>query len=279
MLDFQASSYERKGCVMTLRTENLSFRYADKPVLESVSIEFRQGLFYGILGPNGCGKTTMLDLLIHHLTPREGSVYYKDKPIEFYSSKQLACEIALVAQNDSVNFPYSVSEVVMMGRHPYINRFSRPSGDDWECVRDVMAIADIDHLAGKRVTELSGGERQRVVFARGLAQNTPVLLLDEATSNLDIHHSLNLLGSVRRDMENNNRMVISVFHDVNLAALFCDRLILMKDSSVFMEGTVVECLHEEALREVFQVDSSIRYDDFSGSPQVVFRKSDQEVPA
>lgn len=264
---------------MTLRTENLSFRYADKPVLESVSIEFRQGLFYGILGPNGCGKTTMLDLLIHHLTPREGSVYYKDKPIEFYSSKQLACEIALVAQNDSVNFPYSVSEVVMMGRHPYINRFSRPSGDDWECVRDVMAIADIDHLAGKRVTELSGGERQRVVFARGLAQNTPVLLLDEATSNLDIHHSLNLLGSVRRDMENNNRMVISVFHDINLAALFCDRLILMKDSSVFMEGTVVECLHEEALREVFQVDSSIRYDDFSGSPQVVFRKSDQEVPA
>jgi ABC-type cobalamin/Fe3+-siderophores transport system ATPase subunit len=256
---------------MIYNIENLSFSYGEHQIIDNLDVDIEAGHFYGILGPNGCGKTTLLDLLVKHLSPNSGEIHFRNKSLNSYSKKEIAKEVALVAQNYSINFPYQVNEVVMMGRHPYIGRFSSPAHADYDLVDIVMEKSDILQFKDRLITELSGGERQRVVFARALAQTTPVLILDEATANLDINHTLSLLDLVKRDIENNGKTVISVFQDINLAALYCDRLIFMKKGKVFAAGTVDEVLERSVIKDVFDIDSKIYFDDFSNSRQVVFK--------
>jgi iron complex transport system ATP-binding protein len=181
--------------------------------------------------------------------------------------------VALVAQNPVVHFPYQVRDLVMMGRHPYIGRFSSPNDADYQVVDQVADQADIQGFMDSPVTELSGGERQRVMFARALAQETPVLILDEATSNLDINHSLSLLNRVREGALTKGKTVIAVFQDINLASLFCDSLIFMKKGAVHAQGKVSEMLDRQVIREVYDVETHVVDMEFSGTKQVVFRRS------
>ncbi len=160
----------------------------------------------------------------------------------------------------------------MMGRYPHIARFAAPSTDDWEIVREVMDKSEIVEFADRYVTELSGGERQRVVFARALAQNTPVLILDEATSNLDINYSLSLLNLAAGGVQSDAKTVIAVLQDINLAAAYCDYLIFMSKGKIVNHGPVREILNPEIIDSVFNVDANVYFDDYSDSLQVVFRK-------
>ncbi|MBU1169426.1 MAG: ABC transporter ATP-binding protein [Proteobacteria bacterium] len=251
--------------------KNLCFSYGRHTVLNNLSLTMESGCFYGILGPNGCGKTTLLDLLVRHLQPESGSIHFNDKPLNVFSPAQLARQVALVAQTAAMNFPYTTGELVMMGRHPYIGRFSSPGPLDKKAVDTAMAHADVSDLRHQPVTELSGGERQRVFFARALAQETPVLILDEATSNLDIKHSLGLLSIVRQGMEKQGKTVIAVFHDINLAALFCDRLVVMKQGRMFATGQVKDILDAHLISDVYDVESQVTDNGFSNSRQVSFR--------
>ena len=173
--------------------DQVSFSYPGTNVFEDFSLNLKADGFVGIIGPNGCGKTTLIDLIMRLQKPQRGHITYLEKPLSSYSKKELARQIALVPQTYSINFPFLVKEVVMMGRYPHISRFSAPSTEDLAKVKEIMVQTGCIELACRPVTELSGGERQRVVFARALAQDTPVLLLDEATSNLDINHALGLL--------------------------------------------------------------------------------------
>jgi len=257
---------------MAFTVENLSFAYGAAPVVSGLSFTLEPGLFYGLLGPNGCGKTTLLDLLVRYRKPAQGQIRLCDKPLERYSNRDQARTVALVAQNPEIHFPYRVKDLVMMGRHPYIGRFSSPTVQDLNAVNQAMDLADVTGFAHVPVTELSGGERQRVMFARALAQDTPVLLLDEATSNLDIRHSLSLLDSVRAGVAEQGKTVISVFHDINLAALFCDRLLLMSRGKLHSQGTVEDVLNAETIREVYAVEVLVQDEPFSGSKQVFYRR-------
>ena len=206
---------------MSFDLSNINFYYADKKIIDNFSITLAPGQFYGIIGPNGSGKTTILDILCKHRQPQSGQVFYEGKDISGYSKKQLSREIALVPQNFYINFPFTVEQVVMMGRYPHMPRFSAPSAEDREAVEDILVQTEIAGFAGRFITELSGGERQRVIFARALAQDTPVLILDEATSNLDINYSLSLLNISARRVWQWHRTVSAVMQDLYVAAVVC----------------------------------------------------------
>jgi iron complex transport system ATP-binding protein len=265
--------------MMTYDVRNVSFCYAEKNVLDDVSLVLSPGKFYGIVGPNGCGKTTLLDLLTRHKEPVRGRIALNGKELSRFPKKSLSRQTALVPQNFYINFPYTAAEIVMMGRYPHMPRFAAPSESDHRIVRDVMEKADVAQFARRFVTELSGGERQRVVFARALAQDTPVLLLDEASSNLDIHHALRLLGLAAEGVNKRQKTVIAVLQDINLAALYCDHLIFMKQGRIVNQGETEAVLTPETIRAVFNVTGKVSFDPFSNRKQVVFRKDGpQEAP-
>ena len=257
---------------MPFELNHISFKYADRKVIDDVTIALAPGKFYGIIGPNGSGKTTMLDLLARHRLPDEGEIFYQGKALSSFSKKELSRKIALVPQNFYINFPFTVEEIVMMGRYPHIPRFAAPSSDDLNILQNIMKLTEINEFANRYITELSGGERQRVIFARALAQDTPVLILDEATSNLDINFSINLLNIAAQRVKANEDTVVAVMQDINLAAGYCDYLIFMSGGKIAAHGATPTVLNSETLRRVFKIEAKVYQEPYSGSLQVVFRK-------
>jgi iron complex transport system ATP-binding protein len=251
---------------------DLQFHYPRGRVLEGVSFRLRPGRFYGLLGPNGCGKTTLLDLMTGLKRPTRGQIVFRGRALGAYGRRELAREIALVPQNFYVNFPFTVREVVMMGRYPHLKRFAPPGDEDRRLVQEAMAAADMLRLARQSVTALSGGERQRVIFARALAQNTGMLMLDEATSNLDIRHTLGLLSRTRDRVRQGRLTVLAVFQDVNLAALYCDELLFLQEGCLVAQGPTTEVMRADILEAVYGVDGRIRPHADYGLPQVDFRR-------
>ncbi len=242
--------------------------------IDNVVLEFEQGHFYSILGPNGCGKTTLMDLLIGHLQPASGQVTLQNREISQWPKIEIAKQIALVAQNYNVNFPFTVKEVIMMGRHPYIKRFSRPSGEDMKRADEVMKLTGIHQFASRKITDLSGGERQRCLFARALCQDTPFLFLDEAFSNMDIHHTIRLLDIVKREVRKKGRTVVAVFHDINFAAIWSDTLVFMKQGRVIACGKTDDVMDEKLIENVFHVKPKIAYHPYSRAKQAYFRSEE-----
>jgi iron complex transport system ATP-binding protein len=256
---------------MMYELKHIGFAYGLKTVIEDFSLTLERGHFYGIIGPNGCGKTTLIDLLAGHIQPHKGNIRLTGRQLHRYTRKDLAHRIALVPQDFRIDFPYTCKEIIMMGRYPHIPRFARPTKHDRRVVETVMQQADLNGFEERYVHQLSGGERQRVVFARSLAQQTPVLLLDEATSNLDLHHSLTLLNLAAQRAAD-RCLVIAVMQDVNLAAMYCDRLICMRGGGIFASGNLEEVLTAEMLRTVFQVRASVVRNDYTDALQVVIKK-------
>ena len=257
---------------MPFELTGVNFSYSEKKIIDDISMSFEPGKFCGIIGPNGCGKTTLLDLLAKHRRPTAGRIAYKGRDLGTYSTKELSKEIALVPQNFYINFPFTVEEVVMMGRYPHIPRFSAPSAEDVNIVQDIMEKTEVREFAGRFINELSGGERQRVVFARALAQGAHVLILDEATSNLDVNHSISLLNICERRMKQQGRTVISVMQDINLAAVYCDYLVFMSGGRIVIHGATRDVLNPGTMRQVFNVDAKVYAESYSDSLQVVFKK-------
>jgi len=257
---------------MSFQVEDITFFYGEKKIIQQLSMILEQGKFYGIIGPNGSGKSTLLDILIRVRKPASGNMYFNGKPLIDYSKRELSRAVALVPQNFYINFPFTAEEIVMMGRYPHIPRFSQPTAEDIRMVKNIMKETETEKFKNRFISELSGGERQRVVIARALAQDTPFLFLDEATSNLDINHALSLLNLAKAGTETSNKTVISVMQDINLAALFCDEFIFIKEGQVVMSGPARETLKNETLKEVFDVDSKIAFDEYANANQVVFRR-------
>jgi len=251
---------------------DMSFYFGKIKAIDGLSLTISPSGFWGLLGPNGCGKSTLLDLLARCKTPGSGAIKYQGRDIGDYVRKDLAKEIALVPQDFYINFSFTVKEIVLMGRHPYIPRFASPSMYDLKIVDHVMELLEIAKFKDKYITELSGGEKQRVIFARALAQDTPVLLLDEATSNMDIQFTLDILNIVLKGVETGRKTVIAALHNLNLAAAYCDRLIFMKSGRVLSEGSLDDMLTEQNLLEVFGIESHVYFDEYTESKQVAFRR-------
>ena len=251
--------------------EHVHFAYAGHEVLQDISLQFQAGRFYGLLGPNGSGKTTLLDLMFRHKQPQTGRLSLGTQDIKNYSRRALARNMALVPQSDQVNFPFSVHQVVCMGRYPHLSRFQALSAQDLDLVDQVVYQTGIDHLQDRAVTELSGGEKQRVIFARALAQDTPLLLLDEATSNLDLKHGLHLMHLTRSLTRDKGTTVLAVFHDINLAATFCDELIFLQQGRICISGRTCDVLTPETIAAVFEVQAQVHHDPETNRPHVLLR--------
>ncbi len=258
---------------MMIEMEHVAFSYGTRPAIRDVSLTLETGIFYGILGPNGCGKTTLVDILIRHQRPDAGIVRYQGKPLAHYHRRQIAREIALVPQHYAVNFPFTSREIILMGCYPHLSRLQFPTAEDQRRVDNIMAQTGVQEFGNRLISELSGGERQRVIFARALAQNTPVLILDEATSNLDIAHAISLLSLALDRVLQEGVTVIAVMQDINLAALFCQHLILMKQGRVVHSGPCSETLTESNIHSIFQVRSRVYEDSYAHSRQVVFNRT------
>jgi iron complex transport system ATP-binding protein len=258
---------------------DVAFSHGQNRIFEGLSMELAAGRFHGILGPNGCGKTTLLDLLAGHLKPNAGRITFEGRRIDTYSRRQLAKRLSLVPQEENANFPCTVEQMVMMGRYPHLPRFGRPTDRDVAVVSRALQESGVASLRHRPVTALSGGERQRVVFARAMAQEAEVMLLDEATSHLDPAHALTLLAAAKDRVTNRAATVLAVFHNLNLAALFCDELVLMSPGRIYDQGPVEQVMTSEAVGRVYNVSARAEFDDFAGARQVVFRRPGQEAPS
>ena len=249
----------------------VGFSYGTAPVLHGIGLDLAQGCFHAVLGPNGAGKSTLLDLLLGFKKPDAGELSFLGRPLASYSRADLARRMALVPQEYAVQFPFSVREVVLMGRHPHLSRFGPPSAEDLDLVERALRAMDLGSMAAKPITALSGGEKQRVILARALAQDSRVMVLDEPTANLDIRHALSALGLIRDLVRNQGRTVVAVMHDLNLAAQFCDRAVFLHQGRVHASGPTAQTLVEANIDAVFEVESRVRLDGFTGSPNITYR--------
>jgi iron complex transport system ATP-binding protein len=251
--------------MVRLVIQGISFSYGSSDVLADITFEARDGEIVGIIGPNGSGKTTLLRCINRALSPRIGTILIDGRDYVDLTRREIAGNIGVVPQNSVVSFPFTVLDIVMMGRTPAMERFERESEKDIEIVRNAMEMTNIVSLADRTMEEISGGERQRVVIARALAQRPRILLLDEPTLHLDVNHQLEIMDLVRRLVRSEKLTVLVVSHDLNLAARYCDKLLLMSSGKIRASGKVVDVLTEKYIEEVFKVKASISYDKRLGN--------------
>lgn len=250
--------------MMTL--EDVSLSFDDLTVLDSVSLAVEPGEFVGLVGPNGAGKTTLLRILTGLLEPDGGSVRLDGERLADLSSTERSRRVGVVPQDTHVGFSFSATQLVEMGRHPHRSRLDW-SGDH-RPVRSAMEETDTWTLRERTADELSGGEKQRVLLARALAQEPDLLVLDEPTASLDINHQIRVLDLVAEQVTE-GRAAIAAIHDLDLAARYCDRLLLLHEGSVTSRGPPESVLADDTLARAFDTRTAITRDAISGTPRVV----------
>lgn len=261
--------------LLTYSIKNCDFSYGGQSCLENLSVDISQAGFHGLIGPNGSGKTTFINLLAGLVSPQHGQIVLFDREISSYTKTELATLLSLVPQIFNMGFDFTVRDVVMMGRHPYIPRFGSPSKVDTQAVAEALATLDVSHLQDRFITQLSGGERQRVLVSRALAQQTSVMLLDEATASLDIKHSIDIMRALKQRVTEHGATVVAAIHDLDLAAAFCDNLIVMEQGAVVANGPVETVLSRKLLNSVFQVDATITTAPDTPTPHIQYRYSNE----
>lgn len=236
-----------------LNVTGVSGGYGEHTVVKQVSFELQQQEILGILGPNGSGKTTLMKMISGILPCREGSISFKGRKLQEYSSKQLAKEIAVLPQLHSHAFDYTVRETVSMGRYPHQKGMFAPWTDkDEKAVMDAMNQTGVQRFEHQSIQDLSGGERQRVFLAQALAQEPRLLLLDEPTNHLDLSYQKQLLDLLKEWTTTHELTVISIFHDLNVASLYCDRLLLLHEGETVSLSTPGDVLKKETVERVYE---------------------------
>ena len=237
-----------------VETQSVTFRYGDRPVLDGVTLKIAPTEILGVIGPNGSGKTTLLNVLSRTLRPERGRVRLFGRDMDSMSPREIAQTVAVVPQSSPVAFPFTVGEIVLMGRSPYQRGISFETAEDRRIAAAAMEATDTLDFANRRITELSGGETQRAIIARALAQQPRVLLLDEPTAHLDLHHQISIYEILARLNANHEMTVVVVSHDLNLAAVHCDRLVLFAHGSIAADGPPAEVITEDNINRIYGVN-------------------------
>lgn len=247
------------------------FRDNSESVLKAVTCSIDSGKILGILGPNGSGKSTLLKVLARVLRPRSGTVELFGDPLSRLSQAEVARQVALVPQETLQIFPFTIAEMVLMGRFPHHQGYGGwhwEDADDWRIAHQAMEDLDVVHLGSRLVTDVSGGERQRAVIARALTQEPQVLLLDEPTAFLDLHHQLDIARILRRLNRERGLTVILVSHDLNLASQYCDQLMMLHRGQIMEVGSPREVLRPDLLESIYGCQVLVDRHPQSGLPRV-----------
>lgn len=249
--------------------KDLCFSYNDKEVLRGISLSLERNRFYSIIGPNGCGKTTLLKNISKNLEQNSGKIIVENKDLKKLKAKEVAKLLSYVPQNTSIDFDFTAIDIVLMGRSPYLKLFQQENENDLDIAEKAMKVTNTWHIKNMNINEISGGEKQRVIIARALAQQTGIMLMDEPISQLDIHHQIELMDTIKSLVITSDVTVVAVLHDLNIAAQYSDEIILMKDGNIFAKGSPESVITEENLMMVYGLKSSIIKNPITGKPHVL----------
>ena len=242
---------------MRIKTENIKISLDNYDILKGINIEVDNKEIVGIIGPNGSGKSTFLKCIYRVLKPNEGVIKLNDIDINKVHLKESSKSLAVLSQHNNYNFDFTVKEAVLMGRSPHKRFLERDNKEDYDIVYDALNKVDMINFKERNFNSLSGGEQQRVILARALAQEPKCLILDEPTNHLDIKYQLQLM----RIVKNLNIEVIAAIHDLNIAAMYCDKIYVLKDGEVVKYGKTTEVLTKELIKDVYEVDAEVNIRD------------------
>ncbi|MBR4202249.1 MAG: ABC transporter ATP-binding protein [Candidatus Methanomethylophilaceae archaeon] len=257
---------------MILNIEGVDFSYSSVPVLHDINLELNGPGFVSILGPNGVGKSTLIHCINKILTPVAGSVFIDGEDVKNISIKDLAKQVGYVPYSANDTFPLSVVDTVLMGRHPHSKWKSLD--EDLDIVYKTLEMLGIADLAMRPFSDLSAGQHQKVMLARGLVQDPKILLLDEPTSNLDIKHQMEVTRILRNLSREKQILVIMISHDINIAAKYSDKIIMLREGSIYAVGTPEEVITTENIKAVYDVDSEII--ESHGKPHIIMLDSEMD---
>lgn len=254
--------------------QNVSFKYDETPILQGISLQIPRTLITGILGPNGSGKTTLLKVISGIYKPSAGYVRLNNKPLEEYSRPEIARQIAFLEQNNTLYLPFTVREVVEMGRYPWLKPLASLSPKDREIIDYALQCFNLTNKQNQIVETLSGGERQLVSLARAMAQEPQILILDEPTTYLDIGHQSMVMEYLRKWHSQYGTTILMVMHDLNLSSQYCDHLIILEQGRTVAMGGKKEVLCEEIISRTYKASFSMINHPVSGVPQFLPRFTD-----
>lgn len=249
----------------SIEVKNLKFSYRESLVLKGLSFNIKKGEFVSIIGPNGSGKSTLLKTLNNLYKPNSGDILIEGKNVEDYSKRDLAKIVGFVPQDTTIDYEFTVEDIIMMGRHPYKGRFQKEDKIDYKIVNDVMEMTNTLKFKDSLITEISGGERQRVIIAKALAQNPSIILLDEPTSHLDINHQIELLNLLRTLNKEKGTTIILVIHDINLAARFSDDIILLNEGEIIGIGNPEDVITAKNIEKAYNLDVAIENNKYTNT--------------
>ena len=230
---------------------DISYAYNGQEVLKAVHLDVPKGVFCALLGRNGSGKTTLLHCLCGILRPSQGRIFVDGQPVSAASGRQRARCMSLVPQESGQVFPFTVLDMVLMGRNPYLSLYAQPGPDDEYLAWQALKLLKAEHLAPRRGNQISGGERQLAIVARALAQQTPVMLLDEPSNHLDFHNQFRLLDQIRKMCRERELTVLASMHDPNTVAAVADQVVLLDGGKAIGQGTIEEMLTRERLSRLY----------------------------
>ncbi len=251
--------------MIKLQAKNLKFSYNSHPILNDISFEIGPSSLVTVVGPNGSGKSTLIKCIDRILSPQKGSILINRKDIIRMSRMEVARHLSYVPQSSLRIFPTNVFDTVLMGRRPHIGWLG--SKEDENKVWEILRILDIEKLAMRNFDELSGGQQQKVLIARALVQEADIMLLDEPTSNLDIWHQLDVMNVIRDVVKKRDITAIMALHDLNLAAAYSDRIIMMHKGKIVAAGDPLSVITEENIASVYHVKAMVR--SVSGKPMIL----------
>ena len=259
-----------------IKISDLKYSYSEKPVLDNISFTVNSTDFVGLIGPNGAGKSTLIKCMCNYIKDYQGDIYFHNIPLSEYSDIERARQVSVVVQQPHFEFDFTVRDVVLMGKYPYLGFWQNYTNEQIVQTENILQELNINHLSDRYLSELSGGEFQLVMITRALNQDTDILLFDEPASHLDIHHQIGIFSLLQKQNKEQNKTILAVSHNINLAAEFCNKILIMDEGCIVAFGETEKVLKKKELRKVFRIPIEVTANPFTGKPNILYNYTQNE---